>query len=362
MPAPAPPTPDFDDLLAAAARIAPHAHATPVLRSCGIDALAGCRIAFKAEHLQRGGAFKFRGACNAVLALAETDAARGVVTHSSGNHGAALARAARGRGLGCHVVVPDGAVAAKIDAMSGYGAVVHRCAAGIAAREAACARVMAAQGATLVHPYADPLVIAGQGTAALELLREAGPFDALVVPVGGGGLAAGTAIAMRAWAPDCRLYLAEPSGAAAYDARPSPVFTERIRHGLDLYRGGHAPRLIFTGGYGFGARFSESQVARRYALREGVPADAILIETLSRTTHENLVQARALMLEHDLRRVIVVSDPRHMARALRLSRGLGIDALGSPTPSTRFRTPRTQWNFLAREVYFFHRDLVIPPR
>ena len=151
-------------------------------------------------------------------------------------------------------------------------------------------------------------------------------------------------------------------GAAAYDARPSPVFTERIRHGLDLYRGGHAPRLIFTGGYGFGARFSESQVARRYALREGVPEDAILIETLSRTTHENLVQARALMLEHDLRRVIVVSDPLHMARALRLSRGLGIDALGSPTPSTRFRTPRTQWKFLAREVYFFHRDLVIPPR
>jgi uncharacterized SAM-binding protein YcdF (DUF218 family) len=151
-------------------------------------------------------------------------------------------------------------------------------------------------------------------------------------------------------------------GAAAYDARPSPVFTERIRHGLDLYRRGYAGTLIFTGGYGNGARFSESQVARRYALREGVPADAILIETRSRTTFENLSQARDLMRARGLERVIVVSDPLHMARALRLSRGLGIDALGSSTPSTRFRSFRTRWRFLAREVYFFHRDLVVDPR
>lgn len=151
-------------------------------------------------------------------------------------------------------------------------------------------------------------------------------------------------------------------GAAAYDARPSPVFQERIRHALDLYRRGYADTLVFTGGYGYGARFSESQVARRYALREGVPADAILIETLSRTTYENLREARALMLERGLRRVIVVSDPLHMARALRLSRRLGIDALGSSTPSTRFRSFRTRWRFLAREVYFFHRDWLLEPR
>ncbi len=191
-----------------------HAHATPVLRSSTVDGLAGCRIAFKAEHLQRGGAFKFRGACNAAWALPTEAVPRGVATHSSGNHGAALALAARSRGMPCHVVVPDGAVAAKVAAIAAYGAVMHRCALGIAAREAACAQVVATHGATLVHPYADPLVIAGQGTAALELLREAGPLDALVVPVGGGGLAAGTAIAMRALAPGCRLYLAEPSGAA----------------------------------------------------------------------------------------------------------------------------------------------------
>lgn len=150
-------------------------------------------------------------------------------------------------------------------------------------------------------------------------------------------------------------------GAAAYDTRPSPVFTERIRHGIDLYERGYAGTLVFTGGYGDGARFSESQVARTFALRAGVPEDAILIETLSRTTHQNLARTRDLLSDHGLRRVIVVSDPLHMARALRLSRQLGIDAVGSPTPSTRFRSFRTQWRFLAREVYFFHRDLVVRP-
>jgi len=150
-------------------------------------------------------------------------------------------------------------------------------------------------------------------------------------------------------------------GAAAYDTRPSPVFTERIRHGIALYERGYAGRLVFTGGYGDGARFSESQVARMFALRAGVPEQAILIETLSRTTYQNLARSRDLLSEHGLQRVIVVSDPLHMARALRLCRHLGIDAVGSPTPSTRFRTVRTQWRFLAREVYFFHRDLVVPP-
>ncbi len=147
-------------------------------------------------------------------------------------------------------------------------------------------------------------------------------------------------------------------GAAAYDAQPSPVFAARIEHGLDLYRRGFATKLIFTGGYGGSrARFSESQVARRYALREGIPDDAILIESRSRTTYDNLVEARRLMLDNNLKRVIVVSDPLHMSRALRLSRKLGIDAIGSPTPSTRFRSWRTRLEFLARETYFFHRDL-----
>ncbi len=206
--------PVFDDVLSAAARIAPHAHATPVLRSRGLDAIAGCTLHFKAEPLQRAGAFKFRGACNAVWSLDEATAARGVVTHSSGNHGGALALAARTRGIPCHVVVPENAVQAKLAAIEAYGAILHRCAPTIAAREAACARVQADTGAELVHPYTDPRVIAGQGTATLELLGQAGPLDAIVVPVGGGGLASGTAIAARALAPDCRVFGAEPAGAA----------------------------------------------------------------------------------------------------------------------------------------------------
>jgi uncharacterized SAM-binding protein YcdF (DUF218 family) len=146
-------------------------------------------------------------------------------------------------------------------------------------------------------------------------------------------------------------------GAAAYDAKPSPVFEERIRHGIDLYNRGLAPKLIFTGGYGgTGARFSESQVARRYALRQGVPEDAILIESISRNTHENLHQALTLMQDHNLHSAIIVSDPLHMARALRLSGELGIRAVGSPTPTSRFRSFATRWRFLLAEVYFFHRD------
>ncbi|MDF2817058.1 MAG: serine/threonine dehydratase [Stenotrophomonas rhizophila] len=206
--------PCVDDLLAAAARIAPHASVTPVLQSQVLDALSGARLAFKAEHLQRGGAFKFRGACNAVWALPEAVAARGVVTHSSGNHGAALALAARTRGIACHVVVPEGAVAAKLANIVRHGATLWRCEPTIAAREAMCAQVEAETGATLVHPYADSHVIAGQGTAALELLGSHGPFDTLVVPVGGGGLAAGTRLALQAASPVTRLVLAEPEGAA----------------------------------------------------------------------------------------------------------------------------------------------------
>lgn len=218
--------PQFDDVLDAAARIAPHARVTPVLRADVLDADAGCSLAFKAECLQRGGAFKFRGACNAVSSLDPATAARGVVTHSSGNHGAALALAARAHGIACHVVVPDPAVSTKLAAIEAAGAIVHRCAPGIAAREAACADLVQATGAHLVHPYADAAVIAGQGTAALELLASGGPLDALVVPVGGGGLAAGTALTLAACAPDCRLVLAEPAGAA--ETRDSLARGERI--------------------------------------------------------------------------------------------------------------------------------------
>ena len=231
--------PGYADVLAAAARIAPHAHATPVLRSRTLDELLGFASFFKGEHLQRGGAFKFRGACNAVWALDEGQAARGVVTHSSGNHGAALALAARTRGIACHVVVPEGAVRSKLAAIEAYGATLHTCAPTIAAREARCAEVQAHTGAVLVHPYTDFHVIAGQGTAVLELLNRCGnALDAVIVPVGGGGLASGTAIALAAHAPHARLLLAEPSGAAetaaslARGARVTEFTPETVCDGL----------------------------------------------------------------------------------------------------------------------------------
>ncbi|MBS0584198.1 MAG: pyridoxal-phosphate dependent enzyme [Proteobacteria bacterium] len=205
--------PGFADVERAAQRIAPHAARTPVLRSRSIDALAGTTLAFKCENFQRVGAFKFRGACNAVWSLSDDVAARGVVTHSSGNHGAALALAARTRGIPAHVVVPESAVKSKLAAIEAYGATLHFCAATIAAREAGAAQVQAETGAELVHPYTDARVIAGQGTAALELLHEVGDLDVLVAPIGGGGLIGGSAIAAKALNPDIEIWGAEPAGA-----------------------------------------------------------------------------------------------------------------------------------------------------
>ncbi|HET6588070.1 MAG TPA: pyridoxal-phosphate dependent enzyme [Oleiagrimonas sp.] len=205
------PTPDA--VRNAAARIAAHARITPVMQSAALDPLLGASLHFKCEHLQVSGAFKFRGACNAVWSLSGEEAAHGVVTHSSGNHGHALALAAATRGIAAHVVVPEGAVRAKVEAIEAAGATLHRCAPTQAAREAVTAEVQAATGATLVHPYADARVMAGQGTAALELLQQAGPLDALITPIGGGGLVSGCAIIGHALAPGLCIFAAEPEGA-----------------------------------------------------------------------------------------------------------------------------------------------------
>jgi threonine dehydratase len=205
--------PSFDQVRDAAARIAGHAVVTPVVRSDALDALAGAALFFKCENMQRGGAFKFRGACNAVWTLDEATAARGVVTHSSGNHGTALAMAAATRGIAAHVIVPEGAVRAKLALIEAAGAVVHRCAATQAAREAMAARVQEETGAVLVHPYADTQVMAGQGTATLELMAQAPGLQMIVVPVGGGGLAAGTVVAVRGVDASVVVHAAEPAGA-----------------------------------------------------------------------------------------------------------------------------------------------------
>lgn len=197
----------------AAARLRGRVHRTPVMGSRTLDALADARLLFKCENFQRVGAFKYRGACHAVLSLPPAALQRGVATHSSGNHAAALACVARECGVPAYVVMPSTAPPAKRRAVAGYGAQIFTCEPTLAAREAGLAEVVARTGATFVHPFNDPAVILGQGTAALELLEEAGALDCVVVPVGGGGLAAGTALAVAARSPSTRVVAAEPAGA-----------------------------------------------------------------------------------------------------------------------------------------------------
>lgn len=231
--------PDADELQAAAARIAPHAHRTPVLRSRSLDELAGCELHFKCEHLQRGGAFKFRGACNAVMSLDDADAARGVVTQSSGNHGAAIALACRLRGIAATVVVPHSATQVKLAAIRAYGARVVPCETQQAARDAATAQVLAETGGVLVHPFNDARVIAGQATATLELLAQAPGLEIVVAPVSGGGLSSGTALAAHALDRRVRVVGAEPAQARdAHDSlasgtritgRPTPTICDGLR-------------------------------------------------------------------------------------------------------------------------------------
>lgn len=198
----------FDDILAAAKRIGPYVHRTPVMTSATLDHELGASVVFKCENLQKVGAFKARGAMNAVLSLADETAARGVVTHSSGNHGQALAYAASIRKIPCTVVMPDTAPQVKVDAVRGYGADVVFCAQ--SEREVTAQRVCSELGATIVHPFEDPAVIAGQGTVMLELAEQMGDLDVIVAPIGGGGLLSGTAITAAALLPDARVVGAEP--------------------------------------------------------------------------------------------------------------------------------------------------------
>jgi threonine dehydratase len=203
----------FDDVCAAHERIASHVHRTPVMTSRTLDERAGTHVLLKCENLQRSGAFKARGAFNAVLQVSKTDASRGVAAHSSGNHGGALALAARDCGIPCYVVMPAGAPQAKVDAVRGYGGRVIECAPTMDAREAKLAEVLAETGAHEVHPYDDPRVIAGAGTATVELLEEHPDLDLVIAPVSGGGLLSGTAIAAHGMSPACGIWGAEPAGA-----------------------------------------------------------------------------------------------------------------------------------------------------
>lgn len=198
----------FADVTAAAERIRGLVHRTPVMTSTTLDREVGASVFFKCENMQKVGAFKARGACNAVFALGDAEAQRGVIGHSSGNHAAALAYAARMRGIPSVVVMPDSAPAVKVDAVRGYGAEIVFCAQ--TEREATCARLQTERGLVLVHPFENPNVIAGQGTAALELFADVPDLDAVITPVGGGGLCAGTAVVARARRPDALVIAAEP--------------------------------------------------------------------------------------------------------------------------------------------------------
>jgi len=205
--------PTLADVVAAHTRIRPHIHRTPVLTSSFINSLVGAELFFKCENFQKAGAFKARGASNAVFGLSDEQAARGVATHSSGNHGTCLSYAARRRGIPCTVVMPRTAPQAKKDAVRGYGGRVVQCEPSTSSREAVFAEVVAESGAEFVHPYNDPRVIAGQATCSMELIEQVDGLDAVVAPIGGGGMVSGTCLTLSNLAPNVRIYAAEPKQA-----------------------------------------------------------------------------------------------------------------------------------------------------
>jgi len=205
--------PTLDDMLQARARIIPYIHQTPVLTSTFMNELTGAELFFKCENFQKAGAFKVRGACNAVFGLPDEMLEKGVATHSSGNHALSLSYAAGRRGIPCHVVMPRTAPQAKKDAVIGYGGLITECEPSTSSREDVFAGVAAKTGADFVHPYNDPRVIAGQATCSAELIEQVTNLDAVIAPIGGGGMISGTCLTLSNLAPDVKIYAAEPEQA-----------------------------------------------------------------------------------------------------------------------------------------------------
>ncbi|MFT5811518.1 MAG: threonine dehydratase [Rubritalea sp.] len=205
--------PDFDDVIAAHERIKPYIHRTPILTSTFMNELTGAKLFFKCENFQKAGAFKVRGASNAVFGLSDEIAAKGVATHSSGNHALSLSYAAGRRGIPVTVVMPRTAPQAKKDAVIGYGGVIVECDPSTSSREETFARVVAETGAEFVHPYNDPRVIAGQATCSRELLEQVDNLDSIIAPIGGGGMISGTCLTVSNVAPGMKIYAAEPLNA-----------------------------------------------------------------------------------------------------------------------------------------------------
>ncbi len=205
--------PTLDDMKTARGRVTPYIHRTPVLTSEFLNDLTGAELFFKCENFQKAGAFKVRGACNAVFGLPDDMLEKGVATHSSGNHALSLSYAAGRRGIPCHVVMPRTAPQAKKDAVRGYGGIITECEPSTSSREEVFAKVEAETGAEFVHPYNDPRVIAGQATCSAELIEQVEGLDAVVAPIGGGGMISGTCLTLSNLAPAVKIYAAEPLNA-----------------------------------------------------------------------------------------------------------------------------------------------------
>ena len=205
--------PTYEDMLTAHERIKPHVRRTEVRRSAYLNELTGADLFFKCENFQEPGAFKVRGACNAVFGLDEAQSAKGVATHSSGNHASCLSYAAMRRGIPCNVVMPRTAPQAKKDTVRRYGGRITECEPSTSSREAAFAEVQAATGGDFVHPYNDPRVIAGQGTCSKEFIEQTDGLDMVVAPIGGGGMISGTCLTLATLAPECQVIAAEPEQA-----------------------------------------------------------------------------------------------------------------------------------------------------
>ena len=203
----------IDDVRAAAKRIKGIGHRTPILTSKTLDRLAGRKLFFKCENFQKVGAFKFRGGWNAISMLSDKDAKNGVCTHSSGNHAQAVAYAALKRGIPAYIVMPNNSPDVKLEAVKGYGANITLCEPTLEARQTTLEKISEKTGAEVIHPFNNPNVIAGQGTAALELIEDVGEVDAIIAPIGGGGLMSGTCITTRSLLPNAKLFGAEPKGA-----------------------------------------------------------------------------------------------------------------------------------------------------
>ena len=225
----------IDDVRTAAERIRGVGHRTPILTSKTLDQMAGRKLFFKCENFQKVGAFKFRGGWNAVSMLSDKEAERGVCTHSSGNHAQAIAYSAQKRGIPAYIVMPNNSPDVKLNAVKGYGANVTLCEPTLEARRTTLEGIAEDTGAAVIHPFNNANVIAGQGTAALELIEDIGELDAMIAPIGGGGLMSGTCITTRSLLPEARLFGAEPKEADASSKGPSSLQLQEEPKALESY-------------------------------------------------------------------------------------------------------------------------------